>query len=163
MILIIGNVIALIASILMVYSGVLKEKKKVLYIQSIQILLFAISNLVLNGITGFIVNILNFIRNILCYKDRLGLIEKIVLTVLALVLTILFNNKSIIGYIPFISATAYLWLMTTKDIVKFKLLIISTMVLWVIYDLSIQSYTATVFNIMTIVSNLIGIIKVKKK
>ena len=44
MLLIIGNVIALIASILMVYSGVLKEKKKVLYIQSIQIILYAIGS-----------------------------------------------------------------------------------------------------------------------
>ena len=163
MLLIIGNIIALISSIIMVYTGIIKEKKKLIYVQSIQILLFAISNLVLNGITGFIINILNFVRNILCYKDKLGLIEKIILTVLALVLTILFNNKSIIGYIPFISATTYLWLMTTKDIVKFKLLIIFTMVAWVIYDLSIQSYTATAFNIMTIISNIIGIIKVKKK
>lgn len=29
---IIGNIIALIASILMVYSGILKEKKKILYV-----------------------------------------------------------------------------------------------------------------------------------
>ena len=163
MLLIIGNVIALIASILMVYSGVLKEKKKVLYIQSIQIILYAIGSLVLNGITGFIVNIINFIRNILCYKDKLGLIEKIILSVLALVLTILFNNKGIIGYLPFISASVYLWLMTTKDIVKFKLLIIFTLVLWIIYDLTIQSYTATVFDILTIITNIVGIIKLKKK
>ena len=53
--------------------------------------------------------------------------------------------------------------MTTKDIVKFKLLIIFTLVLWIIYDLTIQSYTAAVFDILTIITNIVGIIKLKKK
>lgn len=34
---IIGNIVALIASIIMVYSGYLKQKKKILYVQTIQI------------------------------------------------------------------------------------------------------------------------------
>ena len=84
---IIGNIIALIASILMVYSGILKEKKKILYIQTIQIGLFVIGNLVLGGITGAIINALGCIKNILYYKDKLGLKEKIIITVLAVVLS----------------------------------------------------------------------------
>ena len=40
--LIIGNVIALVASLLMVYSGIIKKKEKVLYVQSIQIGLYVI-------------------------------------------------------------------------------------------------------------------------
>ena len=34
---IIGNIVALIASIIMVYSGYLKQKKQILYAQTIQI------------------------------------------------------------------------------------------------------------------------------
>ena len=41
MMFIIGNVIALVASILMVYSGIIKTKKKIVYVQSIQIGLFS--------------------------------------------------------------------------------------------------------------------------
>lgn len=69
MALIIGNIIALIGSILMVYVGVIKDKKGILFVQSLQIALLAISNLVLNGISGFIINTINFIRNIICYKE----------------------------------------------------------------------------------------------
>ena len=49
---ILGNIIALIASILMVYSGIIRQKKKILYVQTIQIGLSVISNIVLGGITA---------------------------------------------------------------------------------------------------------------
>ncbi len=160
--LIIGNAIALAASILMVYSGILKNKKKILYVQSIQIGLFTISNLVLNGIPGVIINAINFIRNILCYKNKLGLIEKIVLTVLTIILVIYFNNLGVIGLLPLIGAIVYLWFMTVQDVKKFKLLIIITTVLWCVYDFTIQSYTSSVFDLLTILTNVISIIKNKE-
>ena len=43
----------------------LKEKKKILYVQTIQRILLVMSNFVLGGIVGGIVNILCAIRNIL--------------------------------------------------------------------------------------------------
>ena len=43
----IGNLIAIIASGLMIYTGILKEKKKIIYIQTIQIGLLVISTIVL--------------------------------------------------------------------------------------------------------------------
>ena len=66
-VIIIGNIIALTASLLMVYSGLLKKAKDVVYIQSIQIALFVVSNLVLGGISGAISNLLSLIRNIIFY------------------------------------------------------------------------------------------------
>ena len=49
---VIGNIIALIASLLMVYSGIIKQKKKILYVQTVQIGLSVASNIVLGGIVG---------------------------------------------------------------------------------------------------------------
>lgn len=45
---IIGNIIALIASILMVYSGMLKQKKKILYFQTV---IFDFMNIIANMLT----------------------------------------------------------------------------------------------------------------
>ena len=47
----------------------LKIKKGILLVQSLQVGLLGISNLVLGGISGFIINTINFIRNIICYKE----------------------------------------------------------------------------------------------
>ena len=160
---IIGNIIAFIASIIMVYSGYIKDKKKILYAQTIQIGLFILSNIVLGGITGAIINVLNCIRNILCYKERLNNIVKIVLIVIATILTICFNNLGIIGLLPLASMILYVLFMNTKDVVKFKYLILSTMVLWLIYDFSIKSYVSTCFDILTIVTNIISIIQINKR
>ena len=159
---IIGNIIALIASLLMVYSGIIKQKKKILYVQTIQIGLLVVSNIILGGIVGAITNVLNCIRNILCYHDRLKLKEKIVITVLATFLSIKFNNLGLIGLLPLISTITYLWLMNIKDLIKFKILIIFTMILWFIYDLTIKSYSSSIFDLMTIITNVYTIIRLSK-
>ena len=147
----------------MVYSGVIKQKKKIIYIQTLQISLSVISNMILGGITGAIINALNFIRNILCYKDKLGLKEKIIITLLAVILSIAFNNLGLVGILPLISTIVYLWLMNVKDVKKFKFLIIFTMLLWFIYDIYIKSYSSAIFDFMTIIANIISIIQLKGK
>lgn len=161
--LIIGNTITLIASLLMVYSGIIKNKKKILYVQSIQIGLYVISNLILDGITGAIINALSFIRNILCYKDKFGLIEKSIITILSIVLSILFNDLGIIGLLPLISTVLYIWLMNIKSVIKFKYLIIFTMILWYYYDLTIKSYTSAIFDVITMFTNLFSIYQIYLK
>ncbi|MGN1351656.1 MAG: YgjV family protein [Clostridia bacterium] len=158
---IIGNIIALIASIIMVYSGFLKQKKTILYAQTIQIGLSVLSNIVLGGITGAIINALSCVRNILCYKNKLDLKSKIILIFLATTLSLMFNNLGVIGLLPVISTITYILLMNTKDIIKFKWLIIFTMLMWLIYDLFIKSYTSAIFDFMNIVANIISIIQIR--
>lgn len=160
---IIGNIIALIASIIMVYSGFLKQKKMILYAQTIQIGLSVLSNIVLGGITGAIINALSYVRNILCYKDKLDLKAKIILIFLATTLSLMFNNIGVIGLFPVISTITYILLMNTKDIIKFKWLIIFSMLMWLLYDLFIKSYTSAIFDFMNIVANIISIIQIGLK
>lgn len=163
MVLIIGNIIALIGSLLMVYAGVIKDKKGILFVQSLQIGLLAISNLVLNGISGFIINAINVIRNIICYKEALSLKVKVLLSIISIVLTIYFNNLGLIGYLPLISGLIYLWFMTVKDVIKFKILIIISVIFWLIYDLTIRLYSACAFDLITILVSSISVIKLKEK
>lgn len=160
---IIGNMIALIASIIMVYSGYLKQKKKILYAQTIQIGLSVLSNIILGGITGAIINVISCVRNILCYKEKLNNMSKIILIALATILSLLFNNLGIIGLLPLISTIIYILLMNIKDVIKFKYLIIFTMILWLFYDLYIKSYTSACFDAMCIITNLSSIIQMNKQ
>ena len=156
---IIGNIIALIASLIMVYTGILKNKRKILYFQTIQIGLFVVSNLVLGGISGAIINAISIIRNVLCYKEKLGLKEKIIITILSVILTLAFNNLGFVGLLPLISTVSYIWFMDIKDIKKFKILFSFTVLLWFIYDIIIKSYTSAIFDFATIVANIITILK----
>lgn len=157
---IIGNIIAFIAAILMAYSGIIKQKKKILYVQTVEIILYTISDLVLGGITGAIINAVSAFRNILFYKNKLGAKEKIIITVISIIFSVLFNNLGLIGIFPLISSLLYLWLMNIEDIIKFKYLMIVTTVLWFIYDICIKSYTSSVFDFINILANIISIIQI---
>ena len=159
---IIGNIIAIIASVMMVISGIVKQKKKILFYQTIEVGLAAISYLFLNSMSGLIINIINLIRNILGYKEKLNLISKIILSVLSIILVLYFNSDGIIGLLPLIAIIIYLWCITIKDVVKFKLIIIVLMILWTIYDFYVKNYVAFIFDILTILANIISIISIKK-
>ena len=139
----------------------LKQKKKILYFQTVQIGMSVVSNIILDGITGAIINALSMIRNILCYKNKLGLKEKIIITILAIILTFKFNNLGYIGLLPLISTVSYIWLMNIKDVRKFKLLIIFTMLMWLIYDVVIKSYTSAIFDFMNIIANMFTLLQIK--
>lgn len=158
---VIGNVIALMASILMVLAGLQKKKKKILFIQIIQIALSVVSNLVLGGYTGAIINAISCVRDILCYKDKMGTREKIVLIILSVVLSLVFNNLGWIGLLPVIATVIYIIFMSTKDVVKFKVLIIASMIMWLTYDIYIKCYTAAAFDFMSIIANIVAIIQIK--
>lgn len=160
--LIIGNLIALIASLLMLYSGYIKKREKIIFVQTIQIALSVVSNIVLGGISGAIINAISLIRNILCYKNKLSKIWKIVLIVLSASLTLIFNNLGLIGVLPLISTVFYIWFMDIKDVINFKYLIIFTMTMWLIYDIYIMAYTAAIFDMGTIIANIISILQIKK-
>lgn len=160
---IIGNIIAFIASIIMVYTGYIKIKERIIYLQTIQIGLSVISNLVLGGFTGAIINALSCVRNILCYKDKLGKKEKAILIVLSIAVSLAFNNIGWIGLMPVVSTVVYILFMDIKDVRMFKYLTIFTMIMWMSYDLYIKGYVAGVFDGFCIITNVIALIQLKMK
>lgn len=158
----IGNIISLLASLFMVYSGYIKSKPKFLCVQIIQMGLSSLSNFILGGITGGIINIINILRNTLCYKNKLNKYSVILILTISISLSLYFNNLSFIGLLPLISNILYTTLMNIKDITKFKYLTITTMVLWFIYDIYIMNYISSLFDLLTIISNSIAIYQIKK-
>lgn len=159
---VIGNIVALVGSVLMAYSGIIKEKQKIIIVQTIQMLMLGLSNIILGGIPGAIINSVNCIRNILCYEEKLGFKEKLILVTISVGLSIYFNNLGIIGILPVIATVFYTMLMDMKNVVKFKVLLIFTLILWGIYDIYIKSYTSAIFDFITIGANIFSIYKIYK-
>ena len=158
---VIGNIISLLASVLMTYSGYIKSKGKFLIVQIVQMSLSALSNFILGGTTGTIINLVNIIRNVLCYKNKLNKYSIILILTLSISLSLYFNDLSFIGLLPLLSTILYTTLMNIKDIKKFKYLTIITMLLWLIYDICIMNYVSALFDLLTIGSNSIAIYQLK--
>lgn len=160
---VIANIIDFLASIVQIYTGVVKDKAKILLLQILQLGMQTVSMLLLGAIPGAISNVLSCIRNYLCYKDVFTWPVKIVLIIISLLLTVLFNNQGLLGYLPFAVCTVYILLMDIKDEIKFKILVTLTFVPWVFYFLVIKTYTGALFAIITIVTSIWTLYKMVKK
>lgn len=160
--LIIGNIIALIASILIIVISCAKNKRIIIILQTIQVALLTLSNIILGGIPGAIINAITIIRNILCYKNKLTKINVVIIATALTILSLLFNN-SLIGLLPLIGTLLYTIFINTKSTIKLKQLILLNMICWGIYDFSIKSYTSAIFELIGTITGIISIYQIKNK
>lgn len=157
-----GNIIMFVASIIMVLIGLAKTKKQGITWQSVQLALMGIASACLGSIPGAIANGMGFTRNLLSYNNKLNRTIQIILCIVATVSTLLFNNIGWIGYLPLLATLAYTWCVTTQNLKFLKGVIAFTCVLWAIHDFTIQSYVGCIFNIFTIITCTIGIVRKDK-
>ena len=160
--LLIGNIIMLIASILMVCVGLLKENKKVVALQTAQMIVMTVGDFFLGSIPGAISSILAIIRNIFCYQKKLSTPVKIALIVVLTMLSLVFNNIGLLVIIPILATSAFTWFIDTDDVVGMKVLIIMTSICWAIHDAYVQAYTVLPFDIITIISTTISLCAIQK-
>ena len=155
--LLIGNAISMIGCLIMVGIGFLKKKNHILIAQSVQCLFIGSGNLILGGISGFICNMVTIIRNLAFLKFRNTTALKIFFILLQFVLSIGTLSTGWISWLPILAATLFTWCMDTHSEVKMKFVIISTSFLWLTYDLFFRNYVASAFDVMTIISNCLGL------
>ena len=160
---IIANIIDFVAAIVQVGSGAIKKKSKILIAQTVQLLMQAVSMLLLGGVTGAVSNVLSCFRNFLCYKDKLNIVWKIILIVASIGFTIALNDQGFLGIIPAAVCTVYIIFMDIKDPVKFKLLVTLSFVPWAVYHFILKSYTGAIFDAATVVTNTVTLIKMVKE
>ncbi len=159
---IIANIIDFVAAIVQVGSGAIKKKSRILIVQTVQLLMQAVSMLLLGGVTGAVSNVLSCFRNFLCYKDKLNVVWKAILIVASIGFTIALNDQGLLGIIPAAVCTIYIIFMDIKDPVKFKLLVTLSFVPWAVYHFILKSYTGAIFDVATVVTNAVTLFKMVK-
>ena len=150
-----ANIIDFLAALIQVGSGSIKQKTRILLVQTVQLLMQAVSMLLLGGVTGAVSNVLSCYRNYLCYKDRLNTFWKILLIAASVAMTVLLNDQGLLGIIPVAVCTVYILLMDMKDPVKFKLLVTLSFIPWMVYHFVLKSYVGAFFDAATVISNAI--------
>ena len=161
--LLIGNGISMVGCLIMVAIGFLKKKSHILLAQSAQCVFMGIGNLVLGGVSGFISNIVTIVRNLVCLKFPVTVRLKVLFIALQVLLSLGSLGKGMISWLPVLAAAVFTWFLDTKSDVKLKFVILSTQIMWLIYDLYYCNYVASAFDVLTFVSNLIGLYMITKK
>ncbi len=152
---IIANIIDFVAALVQVGSGAIKQKTRILIVQTVQLLMQAVSMLLLGGVTGAVSNVLSCFRNYLCYKEKLNTVWKVILIAASIAFTIMLNEQGFLGIIPAAVCTIYIIFMDVKDPVKFKLLVTLSFIPWMFYHFILKSYTGAIFDAATVVTNAV--------
>jgi len=161
-IIIIGNVISLIGASVMVAIGFIKNKDKVILAQCAQFGIMGLGNLVLGGYTAVVSNAVSIVRNLFCLKWKFTTPLKLIFIAIQLILAYLVNQDGIIGWLPVIAGVLFTWFLDTKSDITLKVIIIITEIMWVVFDVYKFNYTSMTFDILTIITNTIGIITIRK-
>lgn len=160
---IIANIVALIGSIFMVVASYVKSDKLCVMLQSIQIFMFIISNILLKGVTGVIINTLSLVRNILTYKGFLSKFVKYILLLIIVILSVMFNNLGIFGYLPLIGTIVFTIFIDSKNNFSFRASLTFSILMWLIYDVYILSYSSAIFDFFSFVGGIYSMYRMKKK
>lgn len=162
--LILGNLISLAGSVVMVCIGLIKNRNRILMAQNLQFVLMAFSNLILGGISGFIANIVSVLRNLFClkydYTDRLKVFFVVLQTGVS-VITLYFSGFHWKELLPIIATIVYTCSLDSEDAVFLKKIMIVCTAMWVVYDLMNLNLTAFVFDILTITTTVISILRIR--
>ena len=161
--LVIGNGVSMIGCLIMVGIGLLKKKSQILLAQSVQCAFMGLGNLLLGGVSGFISNIVSILRNLVFAKHNVTTALKLFFIALQVLLSLKALGDGLICWLPILAAAVFTWFLDTKKESTLKIVIISTQIMWLIYDSYYRKYVASTFDVLTMGSNLIGFFMVRKK
>lgn len=164
-VLILGNVISLVGSIVMVCIGLIKNRNRILLAQNLQFLLMAFGNLILGGISGFIANLVSIFRNLFCLKVEYTNAWKAFFVVLQTgisLVTMYFSGFHWKEILPILSTILYTCSLGSEDAVFLKKIMIICTAMWVIYDLVNINLTAFVFDLLTITTTAVSIYRMSR-
>lgn len=159
---IIAQVLSLIGYTLMVITGYIKKEKKMLRTQDVQLLFIIAMGVLLNAFSGIIINTVQIIKNEIYLRGKLNKYTKACIVGLGIVMTLIFNNGGIAGWLPAVNLFIFTYFLGMGGAIGIKILIFITTCGWGVYDFSIKNYVGFIFDILTIISCIIGIIRLKK-
>ena len=154
---VLANLISLVGSLLMVSVGLIRSKKKLVAVQTVQFSIMGISNLMLGGVSGFISNIISIARNLFIFRWKLTAVWKAVFIAVQAAVSRAFNHEGLLCVIPVIAVASYTLVLDTENTVLLKGVILFDQAIWLVYDLLHMNYVAAFFDASSMVTAAVGI------
>jgi len=154
---ILANAVSFIGCILMVLTGFVKKKENILWVQCVQFVFMGIAHLMLGATGGLVCCLVSIVRNIAFTKLSSTFAMKVCFIFVQVVLTFLAGSFAWIELLPIMAAVIFTWFLDLKNPVHFKIMLIFAQLMWVFYDFYYGNFSAGVFDVLTIGSNLAGI------
>ena len=158
----VGNLVSLVGCVLMVVIGFVRKKERVIALQCVQFGFLAAGNLLLGAVSGFISGLVSILRNLIFPRVKGGVWLKLVFIAAQVILTLMAGWAGPISFLPLLAGILFTWFIDTNSDAQLKVVIITAQVMWAFYDACYHNVVTFFFDILTIASNLMGIMMLKK-
>ena len=160
-----SQIIVIVATIFIAFTYFIKNRKKILILFILYSIFYGIHYLLLNATTGFLMNLVSIIRNIIFYKQEINNKQnsKIFLVVLFSII-ILFTLCSYKDYYSLISMSASListYSIWQKSPIIYRILAVIVSICFIIYAIHINSVFAIITEVFLLTTEIIGLILLK--
>lgn len=158
--LVLGNILSLLGCAVMMLTGLIKSKKKILSAQMVQFALQSAGHLVLGSMAGFLCGVIGIVRIPIFQRCKVTVWLKLGFIALQAMLTVVLDASSltsVIAWLPVAAAVIYIWYLDTPSAVVFKVANIACQLLWVVHDGYYLNFAAVVFDVLTIVTTTVGV------
>ena len=162
---IITQIIGAIAYSLLAYSFFKEKKKQILFVQIFAYIGFTIHYMLLGAITGSICNILGFFTLILIYKfgDNEEKKKILILVLIPLLIAMTFlSYENIYSILPVFACLITFNSFLSKEVNRIRIIGIISAICWLIYAIIYVSYSAIIFEVVTVFSVTVAYIENKK-
>jgi hypothetical protein len=162
---IISQILGAIGYSLLAYSFFKKKKKQILFIQIFAYIGFTTHYVLLGAVTGTVCNILGFIALIFIYFLSGDENKKKILVLILLPLLVamsFFSYENIFSIFPVVACLLTFNSFMSKDENKIRFIGIISAVCWLIYAIIYVSYSAIIFEVVTVFSTIVAYIENKK-
>lgn len=160
---ILGNIASLFANLFDVIGATRKTKKKILFFQLFSYAFYTITNLLLKSYSTVIQNLFAIVRNVIAYFGVKSKYVEYAIVTGSFILGIYFNNLGFIGLLPVIANLEYsICLFKLKDVIKLKISLLICNSMFIILNLYISNYVGFTFTLITVISQIIDLIRIKK-
>lgn len=162
-ILILANAVSLVGCVMMVITGFLREKRQILTVQCFQFGFLSAANLLLGAMSGFFAGVVSIARNLVFSRVKSSLPLKLVFVAVQILLSAGALGKGWLEWLPLLASLVFTWIIDTRDERLLKSGLIAAQSLWFVYDLCYRNYVTMVFDVLTILTNLAGIVMLCQK
>ena len=157
---VIGNIISFFASIVLVLSCVVNDKRQAYKYQSIEALILAVSSAFFLSWTGILTMLIAAARNYLVMNEKLSSRLAIMFIIITIILCPIINTMGLIGLLPMIGIVQlticnyYL-----KEIKWIKVAFIVNLLIYAVYFIGIYDLVSCATQIITAIIGFISLIR----
>ena len=158
----ISQILVILATFFISVTYIEKQRKKILILFIFYSILYGIHYLLLGALTGFLMNIVSIIRNIIFYinekKNKENKISFLIILFIIIISFGIFSYKDLFSIISISASLMSTYSIWQKNIRLYRLIAIIVSICFIIYAIHINSLFAIITEIILLITELTGII-----